>query len=463
MVRRLNRNDDNFIGAFVVGFTIIFIFIVGAGWDKDLLWGDAGDYYALGKSIWSNGRFSLLNMETGFRGYIYPLYLGICDKVGGVWGYRCINSLLICLLFWIIVPQFNGLKFGFRCKKRIWGAVLLSFLVFSIFYYGLEIYPLTDLMAIFLCMAAVVLENKSREEKNNIRQIIFAFLMGIMIYWMYNVRTIYLFAGVYLVLMFFWHLYKASKRVASKVFSILSMVGGIGLAGLPQGYMNYFQCGEFSIKVPTSNLMLKQIYWGILYQRYETAYRDFEQFEQHPSYAIQFVDAVGQALINKYEIEGFSTWQEVLNLIWKHPFDVGGIYIRHLVNMLFPCWPGQYVENLDSRKLVLAFLAYLFFFLFGIIVFNKCMKALSIISNYFALLIPVFFILPGAVEARYFAPLYLVITGIMCYNTNWIKVKEYVCFNKVKVAINFMIIGMLLLAIWTNMLVSESNYNIFFI
>lgn len=44
---------------------------------------DSADYWNRGCSLWNDNKFSLLNMQDGFRGYIYPFCLGICYKIGG--------------------------------------------------------------------------------------------------------------------------------------------------------------------------------------------------------------------------------------------------------------------------------------------------------------------------------------------------------------------------------------------
>ena len=43
---------------------------------------DAADYWDRGTRLWQDGKFSFLNIN-GFRGYIYPLYCGICNLCGG--------------------------------------------------------------------------------------------------------------------------------------------------------------------------------------------------------------------------------------------------------------------------------------------------------------------------------------------------------------------------------------------
>lgn len=421
---------------------------------------DAGNYWNRGVSLWDEEQsFSLLNMKDGFRGYVFPLYLGICNKIGGETCYKIVNALLVSLFFTFIFPDLQKSEKGEGWREAI--TSFLCFLIFSFFFWGLEVYSLSDFMAMLLCGTAVLLENRVRGESRWLYGAGLSVLFGAVVYVVYNVRTIYLFPGIYLVLLFIWHLYRSGKSIVSKMTAVLGALAGGLLGGAPQGYMNYHNLGILSMKVPTSGLMLKQLYWGLQTQRYDT-YIGTKQMEQHPMPQTVFTDAVGRALVERTEIIEFSSWSDFFGFIWKHPVEMAGIYVRHLVNMLLPCWPEQYVVDLDNQKLVPALLAYVLFFSFGMVLLNRCMKFTNVWLNYFALLIPVLFILPGAVETRFFAPLYLVATGVLGYHTDWGKLKEYIHVNYAKILVLFVLIGLLLISLWSNMLVSESSYSIFF-
>lgn len=60
---------------------IFLVCILMFGLEKGL-WGDAADYWNRGTRLWQDGSFSLMNID-GFRGYVYPLYCGICNLLGG--------------------------------------------------------------------------------------------------------------------------------------------------------------------------------------------------------------------------------------------------------------------------------------------------------------------------------------------------------------------------------------------
>lgn len=60
--------------------------------------GDSFDYWKYGELLFESGRFNFC--IDGFRGYIFPLYLGICNHYfGGVFGWEVTNSLQFALFF----------------------------------------------------------------------------------------------------------------------------------------------------------------------------------------------------------------------------------------------------------------------------------------------------------------------------------------------------------------------------
>lgn len=419
--------------------------------------GDAVDYWNRGLQMWQNGRFSVLNVEDGFRGYVYPLYCGICNLLGGgKIGFKIINSLLVSVYFVFIVPKLHGIEL-FNKKSAL--ACIVHFLVFSLFFYGSIIYTLSDLFAIVLCTACIVFLKKCEEYERWEINIQYSVLFGAFLYMSYNVRTIYLFADVYLLLVFLISQIKRKKKIYLKFISTFGVLLGGTIAAAPQLYMNYKMLGIISGKVPTQGLMLSQLGWGLRYQRYDTY---VSMLENHPNAQVYFIDPVGSALLDKLGISVFADWLDFFSFIFKYPFEVAGIYIRHLVNGVLPCWPNLYVVDLDSNKIILGVIAYILFFLFIIACFSKAIKNNKVFNNYIALLVPVLFILPGAVEVRFFIALYIMIIGVLCYNVDWLFMKEYILRNWLKIFIVFVGIGGLVFSTWSSMLASESINSLFF-
>lgn len=420
--------------------------------------GDAKDYWNRGNELWQNGHFSVLNIRDGFRGYVYPVYLGLVSRIN-IWeeksGFVIVNSLLISIWFVYVVPKLHNCEMtsrmdGVRC--------ILHFTLFNILFYGLSIYPLTDLMAIMLCGLSVLLE-KELERSKGIKSFALSILLGIMIYCTYNVRTIYIFSGIWLTIRLIYFLITTKWiKVFRKIGLFCGNMVGIGIAALPQTYMNYFQLGKISLQVPTNGLMRSQILWGIQWQRYETF---IGNNEWHPKPEMHFLDPVGNMLLERAGIDGASSWREIIGFIFDYPFDVAGIYVRHIVNAMLPCWPNSYVMNMDNNKIFYVILSYTILFVFGTILLNKLCNR-QYLFNYIALLLPVLFISPGGVEARFFAAVYILMIGTLCYNLNLNAFGRYIKENKVKLLIMFFLLGGLLTAMWGNMLASEGVYPVSF-
>lgn len=445
-------------------FCVLILWISGIlFWDllntDERLIGDAVDYWNRGNDLWKNGHFSVMNMQDGFRGYVYPVYLGIASRIC-IWGERrlgfvIVNSVLIGIWFVFAAPKLHDFEMvSFKDYMRC----ILHYLLFNLFFYGLSIYPLTDLFAIMLCGLSVLIE-KELERSRGIKSFGFSILLGVMVYCTYNVRTIYIFPGMWLIIKFIYFLAKKKQiGVLRKVGLLCSNIVGIGIAASPQIYMNYFQLGKFSLKIPTNGLMLSQMIWGIQYQRYDTF---VGHNEWHPMLQMHFLDPVGSRLLEKTGVEGFSNWREVFSFTLDYPLEVAGIYVRHIVNALLPCWPNAYVVDMDNNKVLCVVLSYGILFIFGTALLNKLFNK-QYLYNYIALLLPVLLISPGAVETRFFAAGYILMIGTLCYNLNWNDFGRYVKENKAKLFIMFFLVGGLLIAAWGNMLASESTYPILF-
>lgn len=239
------------------------------------------------------------------------------------------------------------------------------------------------------------------------------------------------------------------------MISIIEFGIGSFIAGIPQIIMNYLNLGKVSIKVPTNGLMLQQMFWGIKYQRYDT-YIAFNSDLTHSFPQCFFEDPTGMLILNKLGMNTFSTWGDYIKLFIHYPFDVIAIYVRHLVNFIFPCWPQMYVQDLNSLKWPFGILGVSILFLGVYLIISKSYKN----SKYLWLLIPIFIpailIIPGAVEYRFSFGIYFYMLFNVCFNTNWDKFKENVGRDKVKLIVTYLFVLMFCVAIWSSMLAMET-------
>lgn len=422
--------------------------------DAVFSFGDSRDYWERGVSLWKDGKFSLTNQMDGFRGYVFPLFLGICNQVGGVACFRIVNALMVAFLFSVLLPEVFELD-QYTGKQA--GAVLILYGLFTLFYYGLYVYALSDLFAFFLCIAATCLVKRLTVTDSKAQIAVFSTLIGLLAYAMYNVRTIYMFASACIVL-YVLFTFVRKRSITEKIICFFTQILGFGIAGLPQALMNWGYLKEVSLSVPTQGLMLKQLVWGLLYQRYDTYYGTQQGMPQ-----MYFVDAVGENILKAEGImeTGLKTMGEYIKLCLKYPFEVVGIYTRHVLNMLFPAWPNQYVLDLDSSKIIVMLIAFHCLFLISVSYILGRVKNKNL-KNFFPVLLPVAAIMPGAVESRFFMPLYVVILGKICFDIDWAALFGDIKKYWYKVAIGYGITFCIIVSVWSSMLASENAYPIFF-
>lgn len=358
----------------------------------------------------------------------------------------------------------TGILFGYLfpklvCPEKIQPVkIICCFLVFFALFSGLMIHPLSDLPALGMCACAMEACNRLSKKNSGWKNAALVFLCGVTCYFAYNIRTIYLFAGIYVLAALVIRIWRQGTRICKKIGNTLLTAGGFGLAGIPQLLLNRHFGDGLSIWVPTSGLMKTQLFWGLQYQRYDTF---AGTLAEHPAPQMYFIDSVGQALLAREGITGFETWFDFFRLLFKYPIEIGGIYIRHFVNMLLPCWPDQYVYNLDSIKVVFALFSLVATFLFALVLCEKASAGSLIYKKFVPLLIPVLFILPGAVEVRFFIAVYLLIIYTLGFNTDWKKLFGYIRQHLIKVITIFILYSGVICSIWSSCLASESAYKLF--
>lgn len=222
--------------------------------------GDATDYWNRGINLWGGEHtFSLENID-GFRGYFWPLFLGVCNQIGGYRAFAIINAFIITVYFIYILPLFCG-KIENTIYNKIGGCVVYG--LFAVTFWGLFRYPLSDLMALILCTLSVLFMEKAIDKDITIiRTFINAILAGAFIYLAYNTRTIYMFAGMALFICFIVQILKYKKNIKTFIVILLgNIIGGCTMA-IPQIYMNWKNLGIISGKVPTNGLIVATTFLG---------------------------------------------------------------------------------------------------------------------------------------------------------------------------------------------------------
>lgn len=368
---------------------------------------DASSYWEVGKVC----GWDVRNIEWGFRGYLLPYIFSMCFKFGNMFGkeflgYQLFSSFMFAFTFTFIFSVIVKIFEIEMDDKKIayMGAICGG--IFFLFFRGLFIYTLSDFYAFSFSMLSVVLMYFIIEYKQKYYvKAVEAFVLGICLYGTYNIRTIYLFSAIACVCtLIVWQLLQ--KKWIQLTVTIPECLIGMLVSAMPQIILNHKLFGEYSWKVPTEGLMLFQLYTGIGTGRYATFVGDSVQYGAAGMY---FVDNIGQAILQKEQIAEFTSYGQLIKLIIHYPLDFLGIYARHLLNMLYPIYPNQYIQDITRDKTLLLVLFYTILFVSVFYIVN-CIKMKS--SKWvwlFLIMLPCVCILPGAVEIRFFIALHLMI------------------------------------------------------
>lgn len=445
---------------FLLGF--LFIFFMNCIATKNMDLGgvyDSYNYWHIFDSLFFDGKINF-NVEV-WRGYVFPLYLMMLNKCAGG-GYGCFivaNSLINSLMFMYFIPMLHNFSGGFSIKSSALCVAnwLLVFFLFS----GLYLYTLSDAYALNMCLLSVFFLMRFRRVNNYLKSLLSIFLCGVFVYFAYNIRTIYLFGGVLCLLSAIYFSIKKYSNKAKSTICVAILFLGVLFSALPQMVLNYKAKGKKSIFVPTQSLMLSQCFWGVQFQRYDTYVGSSAHAPEQEIPQMHFPDPVGQRLLEREQIKRFDSWKHFFKFICRYPFEVAGIYVRHLASGLFPCWPSMYVEKINNNKLLYLCLALLLIYSFCLSLVFKCVIDGTVLFRYLPSLVTCLFILPGSMEIRFLLAVFLMMSSNLFFNTDFKKLYSVLKTNAVSVLIIFVFFCALMISQWTMFLMSEPKIPIF--
>ncbi|MHC8328122.1 hypothetical protein [Pseudomonas sp. LB1P83] len=376
-------------------------------------------FYPFDSSLyWSLSSPSVIvNFPEVARGYFYPLLLVPVHALADVAGdngrivFQFASSAVYAYLLTGPIANFFLKTFGGTLSfARRTVFALLTIAVFP----GLFLFPLSDLPALLVLIIGVALATRV----NSQYWWCWLFLSGAAVSAAYNIRTIYLFAAMALfVVVLFVFMQGIPWRL--RAFGMLAFLLGALIVATPQMLINKRIHGTATplviAMVKGKPLMAQQLYWGMVVQRYETyAGKD------SPAPSLYYRDPAGIALRN-LDDSSFSdpSMRGYLSMVLKHPVQFLGIYGRHFINGLDVRDGIVYAEKSSTNKSVVSFLCFsLLFFCVSIYWWRKEKRWIE--AAYLApILLPVFAILPGAVETRFFIPIYLVLFGAVVTRFEW--------------------------------------------
>lgn len=327
-----------------------------------------------------------------------------------------------------------------------------------LFFYGLVIYPLTDLYAALLCICAGYLLYLARNS-SQWKQIGLVFAGGLLSYCAYNVRTIYQLAIIFFVILIFVFYFRKIRTLKLIAF-VGIFVLGILIAAIPQFILNWNLYGIISPWINNQNLFVKQLMWGLEYSRYAT----FVGPESIHDARMYFLDPEGIKLVDEWggqslpmSIKGYCA------LILQYPLEYLAILVRHLCNAIFVLFPEQYIADLSVNRLYLALLSLLIAWLFLVLLIrdskngkyrnNKDKIALLIVF-----ILPSVFILFGAVEERFLVLPYMLVYGYLAFY-DYGNLKRTVSKKQIALSIiGFIVFAVIMIAIEEGILNSLNDY-----
>lgn len=404
--------------------------------------GDAQDYYLLSQNFnKTDGNFSLLNFPDTMRGVSFALYLYVIDAFSNFLNFDIryvvtVFNVLLLLITSILYIKIFCEDYTKSKKYFCWSAlgVVVFFAVFA--RYGATTL-LADLPSMcFAAIGASFLYYAYCQKTRAFYRLFSGFLAGFFLYTAYNFRTIYLFS-IIIILFVFFIMMLVEKKYSFTLILLLCFLG-IFVAGLPQAFLNENYSNVFTIKLftePSSddvNLFVKQLFWGIEINRYDTYIFPLESGGLS-GMGIRFEWPGAQNLLNlspEYSLKGY------LTMMITHPFYFISLYITHFLNMLSPYFKDVYILNLNEVKwpYLVAMFTVCYFVVWDILlkIESKSYTVKSLLNKRFllslVLIFPALAIVPGAVEQRFAIPLiFLIFIYFLCFcsfKKMWQKTKE---------------------------------------
>lgn len=412
-----------------------------------------------------------LNFPKVIRGFFYPFLLLPAHYLSNIlvgyelYPYRIFSSLMYGYLLTNILPSVYQQLFGGKLAlmRRLVPPILVAIL-----FPGLIIYPLSDLPAFILFICALHLLWRARAEGSLLRALGFAVLAGIFAAGAYNTRTIYIFPLLCVfcaVPLYFFSI----RLITHRILGIAAFVLGVAVLGAPQSFINHARHGTWTPLVITqstgNSLFALQLMWGITMQRYETT---IDPSASTPTR--YFIDRAGEKLFVAEELEkSQATLGNYMDLVAKHPVEFVGIYARHLVSGLDVRDGDVYVKDIraDNTKIVafnflvvaLALLIALIRYMFGksagsgvnTVLFSDRASANPVWPLWLLIwLLPIFSILPGAVETRFFFPLHVLLYCTIAFNISVSELAAVVKMHWILVLCGMMMLGTMYFGISTS-------------
>jgi hypothetical protein len=374
-------------------------------------------YWDLANSF-DGEKFSFANYSNALRGYFFPFLLFLIKKKATLLGSdpRLLFQINIALFFtflsiYIIPWSFHTL---FRWRIHLWGRGVIALALFF-FWRGYFLYPLSDFPAFTFLLIGVTLLVSSLRNSHVPYWVVF---VGMFIGAAVNTRPIYQISLIFLIPFVLIQVYE--KGLLKGLIWLSFVFLGFGLISFPQLQINWT---HFNIKSPLvlariaddENLYLKQLFWGLGTQRYETTIGD-----NFPSNAVTYRDPFIENL-DKTNLLREKDTARYIKIMQRFPLEISVSYFRHLFNGLDIFFPTPYIPNIFAKHVFLSAINYLIWFLviFKLVTLDLTKRVYANTIGLMSLLAPVVLAIPTVVEVRFFLPAYVLAYGVVAFGLDY--------------------------------------------
>lgn len=387
----------------------------------DALYGDAVSYWMHSKEFVVDNHFSFFNYTHLLRGYVFPFILflqrgcGMFPENVEIYLWALSFGMMFSTIVIYQLPWMSKTIFG---KEMNWKRIALLEVVLLFFWWGNLVYPLSDFYALFFLNFSIILFykiNKAKEDDGKKYIVTIALGIGVCAYITYSIRAMYMFFFVALIV--FWVINQRKYLIKMLGILFVIFIGALTIS-VPQIIINSNVEGIYSPMVlgirDGEKINDMQLFWGLYYSRYETYIGDYDVY---PNAGVIFEDKAGKRIIEEEGIDGLTTI-EAIKLYLKYPLDIIGIMSRHLVNAMDNRFPELYIKDLYKDRSFICisnFLIWFLFFSFFTISKKKCKimelkeKIADKYQYIFLMCISSCAMLVGAIEIRFFLPIYCLV------------------------------------------------------
>ncbi len=442
LLKKENHFSKDEVKAFVFSSIIFFILhqiyrVKTFHYDAELYWKLAGYEF-------------ITNFPNEIRGYFYPLLLAPAKWMSDILGsknfvYRFFSATAFGFLLGVFLPNLYTRIFG--GKLTVPRRLLVPVLV-AVIFPGAILYPLSDLPAFLLLLGAIWGLEKARSDQGG-SGYFYILMAGVFLGGAYNSRTIYIFSLIFLLFVFFVFIFSKKYTASGRRRLIASgmILLGLLIVSLPQMLINKRHHDSYTPAIFASDkIFAYQLRWGVAVQKYSTT--TDEDVPGELGAGLFYLDRAGQKMLSASDVgktRGGLSIREYADLVAKNPLDFLAIYARHIVAGLDVRDGELYIKNHAKRRDMISVFNFFVLFL-GTWAFIAKANEDSPVSGVrreraillFAILLPVFAIIPGAIETRFFLPFHLLVYCSVAFKLDWRLVRSELITSPWRIASLFL-------------------------